>query len=178
MKRNTILLITGFISLALLGCGDHSHHDHDHHGHDHHDHGSQHESTAKEHKGHKGHAHVAPHGGCLLVLGQEFAHLELLLDAKSGRLKGYILDGEAVRGVRISQPTLKIMIKTGREDLEVVLKAEENELSGEKVGDSSVFSSTEKNLIGVEHFDAVIPELVIKGTHFHHTSFHYPEGNH
>ena len=41
------------------------------------------------------HEHHAPHHGALEVLGDEFAHVELVLDEKTGRLTAYVLDGEA-----------------------------------------------------------------------------------
>ena len=34
--------------------------------------------------GHSGHLHTAPHGGSLVILGETFAHLELLLDSEAG----------------------------------------------------------------------------------------------
>ncbi len=36
------------------------------------------------HQSGHGHEHAAPHGGTLIVLGDEFAHLELVLDPGTG----------------------------------------------------------------------------------------------
>src|SRR5205085_2013512 len=56
-----------------------------------------------------GHEHTAPHHGQLVELGEEFAHVELVLDRKAGRLTAYVLDGEAEQPVRVTQPTLTLM---------------------------------------------------------------------
>ena len=49
-----------------------------------------------------GHEHVAPHGGALVELGEELAHLELVHDPTTGTLTAYVLDGEAEQAVRVS----------------------------------------------------------------------------
>jgi hypothetical protein len=41
------------------------------------------------------HEHTAPHGGSLVEFGEEFAHIELVLDSATGVLTAYVLDGEA-----------------------------------------------------------------------------------
>ena len=45
------------------------------------------------------HEHKPPHSGTLVEFGEEFAHLELVLDAATGTLKAYALDGEAEKAV-------------------------------------------------------------------------------
>ena len=46
------------------------------------------------------HEHTAPHGGTLVVFGNEFAHIELVLDQTTGKLTAYVLDGEAEKSVQ------------------------------------------------------------------------------
>lgn len=167
-----IILVTGAIYIISNNNG-HDHHGHDHHGHDHHghDHGSH------QKKGGHGHHHTAPHGGCLVVFGNEFAHVEILVDEKSGKTQVYILDGEAKNGLPISQESLKLNIKHGNLNYEITLKAQENSLSGEKLGNTSQFIGEDTRLKNIKEFDAILKTIEIRGQKFENTSFSYPKGN-
>ena len=131
------------------------------------------------------HEHTAPHGGTLVVLGEEFAHLELVLDPGAGSLTGYILDGEAENAVRIGQEGIEIKVKdtlppegeTDRAGYVLILKAVSNVLTGETAGDTSEFAARSDKLKGVQKFDAVISVINIKGQTFRNTGFRFPEGN-
>src|SRR5262245_48383136 len=68
-------------------------HDHDHD----HDHGHHHH-----------HAEKGPHDGALVAIGEDDAHLEFVLEADSGTLKAYVLDGDADEAVAIKQANLQI----------------------------------------------------------------------
>lgn len=64
-----------------------------------------------DHSGHNhahGHAHGAPHDGTLVLVGDHFAHLEFVIDAKKGKLTAYVLDGEAEKSIRIKQPEIEV----------------------------------------------------------------------
>lgn len=39
-----------------------------------------------------------------MALGEEFGHLELLLNKETGELTAYVLDGEAEKPVRLGAP--------------------------------------------------------------------------
>ena len=81
------------------------------------------------------HEHSAPHGGTLVVLGDEFVHLELVLDPKGGKLTAYVLDGEAERGIAVRQPSLGIEVQPeGGERFALALKPVANVLTGETQG--------------------------------------------
>ncbi len=129
------------------------------------------------------HEHVAPHGGTLVVLGEEFAHVELVLDADSGELRAYVLDGEAERGVRVAQKTLGLRIEAGEPGdaagarSELALGAIANVLTGETVGDSSEFRIRHPRLRGLERFRGEIARVVVKGRPFEAVAFDFPEGN-
>jgi hypothetical protein len=131
------------------------------------------------------HDHTAPHGGTLVVLGEEFAHLELVLDPGAGSLTGYILDGEAENAVRIGQEYIEIKVYdslppgagSDRSGYVLILKAVSNVLTGETAGDTSEFAVQSDMLRGVRKFDAVIPAIEIKGRAFRNTGFRFPEGN-
>ena len=158
------------------GGAEHDHdHDHDHAGHDHeHDH---------DHEGHdhEGHAHKAPHGGTLVAIGSHFAHVEVVVDAETGRISAYVLDGEAERPIRIAQKNLPIKVKLldGPEPRGMAfnLEAVANTLTGETAGDTSEFSLTNDKLKGVTRFEGTILSLEIQGQSVKDTEFKFPEGN-
>jgi hypothetical protein len=123
------------------------------------------------------HAHKAPHGGLLVELGEEFAHLELLLDAASGRLTVYVLDGEAEQAVRLAQK--EIVIEIRRPALgEVVLTAVASALTGESVGDSSQFVGQSPALKGAARFEASVRSVSVRGRTFEGAEIDYPKGRH
>ena len=144
--------------------------------------GCQPENPSKNQQDNSGethHQHVAPHGGTLVVLGDEFAHLELVLNQDNGELTIYVLDGEARNGVRLTQPTIILKTKTdsAADFNELELQAVANTLSGETVGDSSVFIVQSETLINQDRFGVEIEHISIKGQKFQNLSFPFPEGN-
>lgn len=142
------------------------------------------------------HEHHAPHGGSLQVLGEEFAHIELVLDSGTGRLSAFILDGEAEEPVRISQKALRIHLfvidvtlshdrpavqKVGHPQasrkLDLVLKAVANDLTGESVGDTSQFEAADRRLKGVSAFSGTLADVTVRGTRFRNVRLLHPRGN-
>ena len=140
------------------------------------EHGHEHPHAEGEGDAGGGHAHEAPHGGTLVVLGEEAAHVELLLDAESGALEAWVLDGSAERGVRLSQPAITLRV-LDEPAFEVRLDAVASSLSGETVGDTSAFRGEDERLRGRTEFEAELGELVVRGVPFEGVSFGYPEGN-
>jgi len=129
-------------------------------------------------KGHHHHAHNAPHGGCLVAIGEHFAHVEFVLDAATGKLTAYVLDGEADKSVRIKQKEIKLKIEgLGDKKFEVELVALENALTGETAGDSSQFEVVSEKLKGAKHFDGKIDKIEIKGQKTKDVEFDFPHGN-
>ena len=123
------------------------------------------------------HEHHAPHKGTLVEFGEEFAHLELVLDGATGKLSAYALDGEAEKAVRLKQLEIVITI-TGVKGLEsITLKAQGSPLSGEAPGDTSEFSAQSDSLKGVTQFDGVIKDITTRGTNFKDVKFNFPKGN-
>lgn len=122
------------------------------------------------------HEHHPPHGGTLVVLGKEFAHIELVLDKTTGQLTAYALDGEADNAVKIAQPEIEIKIEKPV-SLIVKLKAVENSLTGEKRGDTSEFAGQNDALKNLNDFDGEIQNIFIKGQQFQKISFNFPKGN-
>lgn len=126
----------------------------------------------------RGHEHEAPHGGTLLIIGDEFAHLELVLDESTGRLTAFLLDGEAKNAVRTDMTNIVIMTKVGDQGGPVILQAQANDLTGETVGDSSQFEAQADLLAGVDAFEGIIPSIKVKGQVFENISFQFPQGHH
>src|SRR5258708_31278652 len=134
------------------------------------------DSKDEEKKGGK-HEHKPPHQGTLVEFGEEFAHLELVLDEATGQLTGYVLDGEAEKPVRIEQKEIVLKVKGKPPEAAVALKAAGNTLTGEKPGDTSQFNGQSDTLKGLKVFDAAVVEITVKGKEFKHVSFNYPKGN-
>ena len=135
------------------------------------------------------HEHHAPHKGCLVELGEEFAHLELLLDPQTGILTAYALDGEAENPVRLKQRSIELTITkltvdgkevsmvTADAPLIVTLKPEANVLTGETVGDTSQFTVQSTGLIRASRFTGTIRHVESRGQEFTQVKLQYPEGN-
>lgn len=119
------------------------------------------------------HEHKAPHKGTLIEFGEEFAHLEIVIDQATGKISAWVLDGEAEKPVRVAQKEIEIKAK----DFSVTVKAVANELSGEKVGDTSEFAGQNDKLKGLKNFDAVVVDITVKGKQFKDTKFNFPKGN-
>lgn len=132
-------------------------------------------TTPKSEKGHK-HEHKAPHDGTLIVFGNESAHLELVLDEATGKITGYILDGEAEKAVQIVQEEIEIEVEKPKK-FSVKLTAVENALTGEKKGATSEFSGQSDELKGLKNFDGTIKSIKIKGKEFLAEKFNFPKGN-
>jgi hypothetical protein len=121
-----------------------------------------------------GHHHTAPHGGTLVALGDEFAHLEFVLDPTDGTLTAYVLDGEAENAVRLSGQPLDLSIGENRT---LTLEPVADELTGETVDDTATYRVTSEDLKGVEEFQGVLDSIDVKGQTFQSVSFEYPQGN-
>ena len=126
-----------------------------------------------------GHEHKAPHGGTLVELGDEFAHVEVVLDAAAGTLTAYSLDGEAERAMRLPQPGMLVrFVLPGELPREVTLSGVSNALTGETATDTSQFHATIPALRGATTFEGSIKNIVVRGTRFDDVAFRYPSNGH
>jgi len=128
----------------------------------------------------KSHAHHAPHKGTLVELGEEFAHLELVLDRDTGKLTAYALDGEAENSVRLNQPSVDIEVgpNTNHTTTDTLsLEPVANPLTGETSNDTSEYCLESVDLKGATKFPGLIVRVVIKGAEFKNVAFRFPEGN-
>ena len=157
----TALLAIGITQFSCEKKGEHRH-----------EQGETHETNTH-------HEHTAPHGGTLVVFGDEFAHIELVLDQTAGKLTAYVLDGEAEKPVKLSQKTIELKIH--REDTEsdfsLQLSGVANVLTGETEDDTSQFAAQSDGLKGASEFHAEIVSIAIKEQMFTDIDFKFPEGN-
>jgi hypothetical protein len=148
----------------------HSADDHDHdHGHHHH------------------HAEKGPHGGALVAIGEEAAHLEFVLDAETGKLTAYVLDGEAEKPLAIKQANLQLALTLEKhegakdekkEDLpESTLVLMLAAVSPAADGTATEFAGQDDKLKGADEFEAALNSITVGDKQFKAVSFKYPEGN-
>jgi len=126
------------------------------------DHGNSHSGC--------GHAHVAPHGGTLIPVGDHALHVELLLDAEDGMVRLYVLGSHAEKPARIAAPELTIDLASigdhAASERSLVLKAVPSALTGETVGDTSEFAASHPELIGASGFTGELRALDARGFAF------------
>lgn len=122
-----------------------------------------------------GHAHTAKYGGVLVELGDHFASIEVVQDHEAGTLKVYCLDAHAEESERSPTESLSMSLDVhADEPIVVTLAPHVSELSGETVGDSSLFEVTDDVLKGVDHFHGTIAEITLRGTKFEDVKFDWP----
>lgn len=144
---------------------------------DEHDHGHHHHH----------HAEKGPHGGALVAIGEEAAHLEFVLDAETGKLTAYVLDGEAEKALPIKQATLQLALTLEahagakdekKEDLpESTLALTLSAVSPAADGTATEFAGQDDKLKGADEFEAALNSITVGDKQFKAVSFKYPEGN-
>ena len=114
-----------------------------------------------------GHVHQAMRGGILMELGPHGSghNLELLQNNK-GEFEIFVLDAHADNYVRIKQSTIELNLADNNSTL--TLNAVADPATGEKVGDSSLFRSSQsvQNLLPMK---AEIVDLKIGSSNYSNT---------
>lgn len=123
------------------------------------------------------HHHHPPHGGTPIVLGDEAYHVELVLDRDAGRLQAYVLDDEMEDFVRSAAPSIVITATAGGQARELVLAAVPNPVTGETVGDTSLFEAQADWLRTATQFEGVLRSVTVRGATFTGVKFNFPKGN-
>ena len=123
------------------------------------------------------HEHHPPHGGTPVVLGEEAAHLELVLDAAAGRLQAYVFDGELENFIRIADPELEIAAEVGGATHALTLHALADPATGETVGATAAFAGEADWLKTTPRFKAKLARITVRGTAYRDVAFAFPEGN-
>lgn len=124
-----------------------------------------------------GHEHAAPHGGTLVELGNEFAHLERVVDAATGRLTVYSLDGEAEGAVALTQGSIAVtlVVAPSTDTVRVALAGQANALSGETAGSTSVFAAEVPALKGATAVAGTVIQVATRGQTFDRVPFSIPD---
>jgi hypothetical protein len=120
------------------------------------------------------HEHQALHGGVLVELGEEFAHVELVLDRSSGSLTAFVLDGEAEQALRIPQLRIHIRLDSPIQR-SINLVGVSNPLTGETLGQTSQFAVSDEVFRLGGQMTGVLQSLVIRGHEFREVPFMIPE---
>lgn len=120
------------------------------------------------------HAHVAPHGGTLVELGEHQFALEFVRDAAAGTLTAYVLDAHVENFVRLPAKFIAVTIDVKGRAESLSLAAVANELSGETVGDTSQFTASADWLKREGEFAGKIAALEVRGTVFKDVAFTFP----
>lgn len=113
-----------------------------------------------------------------MVVGEETAHVEFVLDQETGELTAYVYDAHVQEPVAIAQTELKIAVTIEKEGdelpeaKEVVLVAVEP-----KEGKANQFAARIEALKGAKHFDAALEGVKIGEQEFKGITFSFPEGN-
>lgn len=133
----------------------------------------------RAHREHHHHHHEAPRGGTLVELGDHVASIEFLLDADAGILRAYFLDGCAENAVPMVAENFPLRVVPGEDRAEfvVTMEAQANPLTGEIVGATSAYTGQSDDLIGLEQFEAHLPEMSMLGVEFEPLAFRFPEGH-
>lgn len=118
-----------------------------------------------------GHAHLAPHGGTLVELGEELYHLELVRDPEAGKLAAYVLDGHAENFIRIAAPSFDLVALADGARRPLTLRAVANTATGETVGDTSQFEAQADWLKKNAPFTGTLTALEVRGTKFANVAF-------
>ena len=121
--------------------------------------------------------HHPPHGGTPVVLGDEACHLELVLDAATGTLQAYVLDGEMENFIRVPAASLEIDTTVDGLPQTLVLRAVASPATGETVGDTSLFQTQAGWLKTTKTFDATLKSITVRGTVYADVEFSFPQGN-
>ncbi len=123
-------------------------------------------SAARHDDAHASHdAHFKPpHGGVLVELGEDVAHVEVVVDRTAGTFTLYFLDCDQ-RAVRLSQPAVQVELRIGdsEETRPLPLEPVASTLTGETRGDTSQFSAAADWLRTGERIAGVIEAVTIRG---------------
>ncbi len=112
------------------------------------------------------------------MIGDHAGHLEFVLDAGTGALTLYALDGEAEHAVRLNSIGIDLQVSVAdKPPVTLQLKPVENVLTGETGASTSQYSAQSDALKGAAAFTGVIPELAFRGMEIENLSFAFPKGN-
>ena len=112
-----------------------------------------------------------------MTLGDEEAHIEFLVDAEVGTVTAWFFKPHMERYLRIKAESFAVLAKLPDGEARLTFAAVANAGTGETIGDTSQFVARADWLAGARSFDAVLPEVSVRGTVYRDIAFNYPKGN-
>lgn len=133
-------------------------------------------AAADPHAGHNhahgsGHVHKPLMGGELVEVGDHQFNLEFKYDAARGVLQAWVLDAHAENFVRVGMAAFDVQ-EEGGERRTITLRAVGNDITGEKIGDTSSFEGAAPWLNDIKHFDGVVKAIKVRDLEFRDIDFH------
>jgi hypothetical protein len=117
-----------------------------------------------------------PHGGTPVVVGSHGYHLELVRDAEKGRLQAYVLDGHAEKYVDVPESSFDLVATIGTKEERLTLRR--TPVAGKPASPaSSLFEGTADWVKTATNFNAVIPNITLKGRTFRDVKVAFPKGS-
>ena len=122
------------------------------------------------------HEHIAPHGGTLVELGEEYAHLEFVFDQAGGVITLYVLDGEAEEPVRSRSRVVGISLDQPAPlaGTPLALQGQSSVLTGETVDSTSEFLLKRADLTLVPELTGKVLSIEVRGREFRDVPFRVP----
>lgn len=152
----TILLVAVACALVLVGCGKRV------------------AATSKASGGAAhGHAHVAPHGGTLVEVGEHQFNLEFLFDESRSVLQVWFLDAHAENFVRVALPGFEVTATAGGKTHTLTFAPVANAVTGETANDTSLFEAPAPWLRDAKAFDGVVKAITVRGVSFSNIAFRF-----
>lgn len=123
---------------------------------------------------HTDHVHEAKHGGVAVELGEHEFQIEFTHGDTPGTLFAYVMDGHMNEYVRIAAPSFSATATVDGVAFPIVFEATAEAATGEKIGDSSLFTARGSGLATKSAVDLSIPTLVIKGHTYQNVTARVP----
>ena len=117
------------------------------------------------------HDHTAPHGGTVIVLGDEAFHLELVHEPIAGRLTLYVLDGHLENFIRLPAAGIVTSIALGETNRALVLTPMAQSATGETIGNTSQFGGEADWLKASPELSGLISSIEVRGQEFTNVAF-------
>jgi len=123
------------------------------------------------------HDHDAPHGGALVVVGDEEAHVEFVLDPETGKLTAYVLDAHAEDPVPVAHPELKLAVTLEKEGVDLPEAKEVVLLAVNPAdGKAAEFAAVIEELKNAKEFDVALEVIQVGDKSHKGITFRFPEG--
>jgi hypothetical protein len=123
---------------------------------------------------HTDHVHAAKHGGVAVELGEHEFQIEFTHGDTPGTLLAYVMDGHMNEYVRIVAPNFAGTATVDGMTFPILFEATAEPATGEKIGDSSLFTARVAGLAPQSVIDLSLRALVIKGHTYENVTVRLP----